>query len=142
MNNDYLIVNKAVLPAFYEMVLKARNLIDNEGMSVSAACKAADISRSTFYKYKDYIFYPSKDLGRKAIFAFRANDERGTLWQILNVLNKHGGSIISVQGTPIKNIAYITITVDMQEFTGAIDDLLSEFRTLKPVKAVSVLAID
>ena len=133
MNNDYLIVNKAVLPAFYEMVLKARNLIDNEGMSVSAACKAADISRSTFYKYKDYIFYPSKDLGRKAIFAFRAND---------NVLNKHGGSIISVQGTPIKNIAYITITVDMQEFTGAIDDLLSEFRTLKPVKAVSVLAID
>lgn len=142
MNGDYLIVNKAVLPDFFNLVLKARDLIDNEGYSVSSACLAVDISRSTFYKYKDCVFYPSKEHGRKAILAFRANDERGALWQILNVMNQRGVSIISVQGTPIKTIAYITITVDMKELNVTLEELLSELKKIKPVKTVSVLAID
>ena len=142
MNSDYLIVNKAVLPAFFGLVLKARDLIDNEGYSVSMACQAVDISRSTFYKYKDYIFYPSKELGRKAVFALKTSDERGTLWQILNVINEFGGSLISVQGTPIKDTAYITMTVDMQDFNGTIDELLKQLKEIKPVRSVTVLAID
>ncbi len=142
MVDDYLIVHRSVLPEFFELVLQARDLIDNGGYSVSAACEALNISRSTFYKYKDCIFYPSKELGRKAIFSFKTNDEKGALSHILNVIFENGGSLISIQGTPIKNVAYITLTVDLKDFQGPIDELVAKFKKIKPVKNVSVLAID
>ena len=142
MVKDYLIVHRSVLPEFFELVLEARDLIDNEGYSVSAACDKVNISRSTFYKYKDYIFYPSKERGRKAIFSFKTNDEKGALSHILNVIFENGGSLNSIQGTPIKNIAYITISVDLRDYQGPIEELVQKFKSIKPVKNVTVIAID
>ena len=142
MINDFLIVHKSILPQFFELVLKARDLIDNENYSVSDACKAVDISRSTFYKYKDCIYYPSKELGRKAIFTFKTQDEKGTLMNILNVVYEFGGNVTSIQGTPIKNMAYVTATIDLTNFNGQIENLTARFREIKSVKAVNVIAID
>ena len=55
-NNDYYIIHKSILPTYYEDIIKTRELINDLKISVSDACKANGISRSTYYKYKDYIF--------------------------------------------------------------------------------------
>lgn len=61
MLENFLIVNKEILPDYYEKVVEARNMI-NEGRvkGISEAVKQVGISRSTYYKYKDYIFAPGK----------------------------------------------------------------------------------
>ena len=60
---EYYIVHRSLLPDYYENVIMARDMVENEGHSVSHACAAAGISRSTFYKYKDFVFHPSKEYG-------------------------------------------------------------------------------
>ena len=53
-SNEYLIVHKSILPEYFEQVIQARELINDKNFSVSDACKQLNISRSTYYKYKDY----------------------------------------------------------------------------------------
>ena len=70
MLENFLIVNKEILPDYYEKVVEARNMI-NEGRvkGISEAVKQVGISRSTYYKYKDYIFAPGENTsGRKGNF--------------------------------------------------------------------------
>lgn len=142
MRNDYLIIHKSILPDFYVLVVKARELIENEACSVSAACLQVGISRSTYYKYKDYIFNSTREFGRKAIFAFKTFDKKGVLSNILNVVNETEGSVIAInQGIPIKDSAYITLTLDLTEFSEPIDEMLVKFKKIKYVKSVNILAI-
>ena len=64
MLENYLIVHKSILPDYYEKVLQARKLMDSGKVrEVSQAVKQVGISRSTYYKYKDYIFEPSDAAG-------------------------------------------------------------------------------
>lgn len=142
-DKDYLIIHKSILPEFYEYVITARDLVENEGYSTCAACKEVDISRSTYYKYKDYIFKPSREFGRKAILSFKVADKKGLLGAILNIIYESKGSIIAInQGMAIKDIAYITLTLDLAESRESIDDLILKLKNLKNVKTVSLLAID
>ncbi|MGB4440593.1 MAG: hypothetical protein WBJ13_15520, partial [Sedimentibacter sp.] len=69
MLKKYLIVSKKILPDVYEKVIEARNLINNGSVKgISEAVKNVGISRSTYYKYKDYVFSPSENsIGRKAV---------------------------------------------------------------------------
>ena len=43
MDNDYVIIKKTKLPQGYNEVLKAKDLINSEGKSVSDACKMVNI---------------------------------------------------------------------------------------------------
>ena len=140
---EYYIVHRSLLPDYYENVIMARDMVENEGHSVSHACAAAGISRSTFYKYKDFVFHPSKEYGRKAIFTFKAADKRGVLANILNLIYENGGSIIAInQGISINNTAYITITIDLQEYKGVVEDFIVTLKKIKGVKNVSLVAIE
>jgi len=142
MRNDYLIIHKSILPEFYVLVINARDLIENEGCSVSHACQEMGISRSTYYKYKDFIFNSTSEFGRKAIFAFKTYDKKGVLSSILNVVNETECSVIAInQGIPIKDSAYITLTLDLTEFAEPIDEMLVKFKKIKFVKSVNILAI-
>ena len=75
-NNEYYIVHQSILPDYFEQVIKVRELINDKGFSVSDACKMENISRSTYYKYKDFIFRPAKNTGTKALFSIKTADEK------------------------------------------------------------------
>ena len=54
--NNYLIVDKRILPDYYEKVLAAQEMLRTGAVKeVSEAARQAGISRSTYYKYKDYL---------------------------------------------------------------------------------------
>ena len=55
MLENYLIVHKSILPEYFETVLQAKHLLEEgKAKNVMQATKMVGISRSTFYKYKDY----------------------------------------------------------------------------------------
>ena len=71
MLSNYLIIHKSILPDYYEKVLQAKRILEEGKVrEVSQAVKMAGISRSTYYKYKDYILEPT-DMsgGRKAVLS-------------------------------------------------------------------------
>ena len=81
MLENYLIIHKSILPEYYEKVLAARRLMESGKLrEVSQAVRQVGISRSTYYKYKDFIFEPSGMAeGRKAVFSVMLNHAPGVL---------------------------------------------------------------
>ena len=142
-SNEYFIVHKSILPEYFEQVIKARELINDKDYSVSDACKALNISRSTYYKYKDYIFRPSKDSGNKAIFVIKTIDEKGVLSSILSVVYENLGNVISInQDKPLDETAYITLSIDISELNRSIDDLKQSLTIINGVKSVDIMGVE
>ena len=97
MNSKYLLVDKKILPEYYEKVIEARTLLASGKIKdVSEAVRAVGISRSTYYKYKDYIFTTNADTGgRKAIISFTLSHKPGILSEVLKCLSSYGANILT-----------------------------------------------
>lgn len=142
-NNEYYIVHQSILPDYFEQVIKVRELINDKGFSVSDACKMENISRSTYYKYKDFIFRPAKNTGTKALFNIKTADEKGTLSSILQLVYNVGGNIISInQNTPIDQSAYINITIDVSELKETVEELKEKLSQLQSIKSVDIIGVE
>lgn len=143
MHSEFLIVHKDVLPPYYSKVAKAVYLMDHEDKNVSDVCKELDISRSTFYKYKDKVFEFSDDHGRKAIFSFKVEHEKGVLSSILNGIAEFGGNVLTInQDMPIHNLAYITITIDTKDLSLPVYDLIGKLKKIQRIKDVNLVAFE
>ena len=141
--HTFLLVDKTVLPPYYEQVVEAVKLVDQEGKNISDVCKILGISRSTYYKYKDKVFELTSTYGRKAIISLRAENEKGVLSSILNTIASLQGNILTInQDMPIHNLAYITVTLDTKDLTVSIYDLISNLKKLPKIKDVSLLAVE
>jgi chorismate mutase len=143
MNDDFLLVSKKILPDYFLSVIQARDLINGEGLSVTEACRKVSISRSTFYKYKDFVFLPPKSISKKVIIAFKTEDFPGVLSSILSTISQSHGNILTIsQDMPIHNLAYITMMVGTKEMLGTLDDLVKALGILPHIKKVEVLAYE
>lgn len=141
---EYLIVHRKILPDFYTKVVEARILLESsQCKSVSEAVKQVGISRSTYYKYKDYIFTPSENYGRKFTLSFKLNDCQGILSTVLNVLSDHHTSIITIhQDIPINNAAIVIVTLDGKGLLISIDELIRILKQLEGVHSVHLIAME
>ncbi len=143
MDKDFLIINRSILPDYFELVLQTKKYVDDDKMSVSDACKKSGISRSTFYKYKDNIFIPSENYGKKAIIGIKTADKAGVLSNILSVIASSGANVITInQDMPINRSAYITITIDIKAMAYEITSLLNNIKDVASVKSAKIIAID
>ena len=142
-SNEYFIVHKSILPEYFEQVIKARELINDKNYSVSDACKLLNISRSTYYKYKDYIFRTSKDSCNKAIFVIKTIDEKAVLSTILSVVYEKLGNVITInQDKPLDETAYITLAIDVSELNCSIEKLKEDLNLIKGVKSVDIMGVE
>ena len=127
MLKDYLIVHKNILPEYYEKVLEARRLLESgKARDVSQAVKEVGISRSTYYKYKEYILEPSEMAGgRKAVLSMLLTHEPGVLSALLNCISQSGASVLTItQSLPIHDKASVTLSLDTSSMPGTVSDLL------------------
>lgn len=142
-NNDYLIVHKSILPSFFEQVIMTREIINNQKIKISDACKMQKISRSTYYKYKDYIYRPTRNQGSKALFAIKTIDEKGILSSLLQIIYSSRGNVISInQDAPIGQNAFITIMLDVSELEVNLDTLKKFLASCDGVKEVDIMGVE
>lgn len=145
MKGDYLIVHKRILPVYYEKVLEARTLLESGAeRDVSAAVRAVGISRSTYYKYKDYIYSPEGgEMGRKAVISMQLSHEIGVLSTALNRLSSMGVNVLTItQSLPIRDIASAIMTLDVSQMSASIEDTTRELARIPGVENVTLVAIE
>lgn len=141
-NNEYFIIHRKVLPEYFERVIEIKEKISN-GMNVSEACKDVGLSRSTFYKYKDYVNRPSGAIGKRMILSFKLVDEPGVLSNILNDIAAKNANILTInQELPIHNVAFVTMTIATTDVDISIQNLVSELKLIKNVIDVLLLAVE
>ena len=115
MLDQYLIIHKSILPEYYEKVIEARRLIeDGKIKDVSQAVRQVGISRSTYYKYKDFILEPTEiSGGRKAVLSMMLEHEQGVLSALLIRISEARANILTItQSLPIRDKASVTIALE------------------------------
>ena len=145
MLDNYLIVHKSILPEYYEKVLEARRLMaSGKVKEVSQAVKLAGISRSTYYKYKDFIFEPSDMAGeRKAVLAMMLDHTTGVLSALLHAGSEAGASVLTItQSLPIHNMASLTLSLDVSGLTVPMAALINAMEDTPGVDNVRLLAVE
>ncbi len=145
MLNEYLMIHKSILPDYYEKVLSARRALEAGGeKKVSAAVRAAGISRSTYYKYKDFILEPSElSSGRNAVLSMLLAHEPGVLSDLLKRISEMGGSILTItQSLPINRKASVTISMDVSAMECSMAQLLRAIEDAPGVENPRIVAVE
>ena len=145
MLENYLIVHKSILPEYFGTVLQAKHLLEEgKAKNVMQATKMAGISRSTFYKYKDYILEPIRiSDGRKAVISMLLSHETGILSHVLSRISEAGASILTrTQSLPVHGKASVTITLDISAVPDGITELLKSIDECPGAENTKLIAID
>jgi chorismate mutase len=145
INSKYLLVDKQILPAYYEKVIEARSLLTSGKVKdVSEAAKAIGISRSTYYKYKDFVFTTNSDIGgRKAIISFTLSHKPGILSKVLTLLSENGANILTItQNLPVNSKAHVVMTLDVSALTQELQPMLKELNSIDGVSGTKLIAVE
>lgn len=139
--NSLVLVDLKVLPEVYQKVLLAKKLLaDGQSRDISDAVKKVGLSRSAYYKYKDYVFPFNQMQGIITLF-FILSDIPGVLSSILSLLAEAGINVLTInQNIPVNSVANVTISIQ-NNFSGVpLQELIDNLGSLKGVKDVKVLA--
>ena len=138
--NSLFLFDSKVLPEVYSKVLEAKRfLAEGDCREISDAVKKAGISRSAYYKYKDYVFPFNQMQGIITLF-FIVSDKTGVLSSILSTLAEVGANVLTInQNIPVNSVADVSISI--QNVSGGdLQELIDRLGALKGVKDVRVLA--
>ncbi len=140
MNEKFLIVSTSVLPDYFLNVVKAEELVLSGEMTISQACEEMNISRSTFYKYRNKVFRSNREYTKKSILSFKMIDEKGVLNNILKIFYEFNINIVSInQAMPIRNYSYVIIMVDLSETNLDVQELTKKLKQVNGIKSVNVV---
>ena len=138
MSQEFLIIDKNILPEHFGMVIEIKELI-NEGMNISEACKKVGLSRSTFYKYKDFVFLTSGLTSKKANILVKMK-EKGSLIELLSLLEELNVSTLNIHKESLVNgIQELFLTVSSDNIIIDYNNVVKDIRRLKNVKEVLLL---
>ena len=145
MNGDYLVIDKKVLPEVSEKLIATKKILqEGKVKEITEATKLAGISRSVYYKYKDYVFeFSQMSNGRKATFNMIIGHEKGVLSNILNLISEYQGNILTIdQGIPINNLANLSLTIDISSMKIELSEMLENLKKLDYVDRVEFIAME
>ena len=140
---NWVVVDAAVLPEVITKTLTVKRMLANrEERSSSAACRAAGISRSAFYKYRDSVFIYEEQMQARIFTVYLLlHDEAGVLSGVLGHFARSGDNILTInQAIPIGGEAAVTISAETAGMTESMEMLLGDLLSLDGVLRAEVVA--
>lgn len=135
-NKEFYIVDKRILPKSIQNVIKVNDLISKTKISKYSAIKKVGISRSTYYKYKDFIkpFYEGGD-DRIYSLHLSVKDRVGMLSEVLDAISKEKINILTVvQNMPVDGVAKTTILLKMAAtMAKKVDKIISKIEKIEGI---------
>jgi len=136
-----VIADLSVLPPVYHKVLRVKELLESgEAQTVNEASDMADVSRSAYYKYKDYVF-PFNQMQGILTLLIAVIDMKGVLSNLLSFMSDAGCNILTInQNVPVNGVANITVTVQTEKMSLSTDKLIAGLQSISGVRKVNILA--
>lgn len=139
----YYIVEASALPEVYIKVAEAKRLLETgEAATVGEATRAAGISRSAFYKYRDSIA-PFQNLmaGRIITFQLILLDRAGLLSTILSIFAQCGANILTInQSIPTSGAAMVAVSAETTDLLCPVEELLKQISRQDGVVKAGIVA--
>ena len=136
-----VIADLSVLPPVYHKILKVKELLDSGvAETVNEAADMADVSRSAYYKYKDYVF-PFNQMQGILTLLIAVIDIKGVLSDMLAFMSDAGCNILTInQNVPVNGVANITVTVQTEQMKVSTDRLITGLQKVRGVRKVNILS--
>lgn len=138
MAQGMLLVNSAALPEVFQKVVEAKRLIaSGEAKTASEASKMCGISRSAYYKYKDYVFEYTSPLGETVSLHAMLRDRAGVLSAFLQKLYGRNANLLTVnQGLPVGGVASFSVSFRISYDGFDINEMMAELAEIDGVISV------
>lgn len=145
MNKDstYLLVDYSVLPEVFLKVVEVKKILSKGTVkAVNEAVKEVGISRSAYYKYKDYVFpFYETSRGKVITLFFVVEDFSGILSSIINQIALAKANILTInQNIPINGLADVTVSIETESMIKDIKELMGELAEIEGVRRQEILA--
>ena len=140
--NYYVLKEKAVPDVLLRVVEAKRLLESGRVASVQEATERVDISRSSFYKYKEDIFpFHDNAKGRTITMVIQLDDEPGLLSAILKTIADSHANILTIhQSIPVNGIASLTLSVDILPDSADANRMMEQIEQQDGVHYLKILA--
>ncbi|SHM26537.1 chorismate mutase [Caldanaerovirga acetigignens] len=139
----FYIVKEEILPEILKKTVKAKELLKNgKAKTVNEATKMVGMSRSAYYKYKDYVFpFYEASMGKIITISLILEHKPGVLSSILDEIAKARGNILTInQNIPLQGLANVTISFDTSQMTRNVEEVLEIVEKKQGVAKIEVLA--
>ncbi|MGY0372649.1 ACT domain-containing protein [Clostridium sp. JNZ J1-5] len=143
--DKYLIINTQILPDVFQKVVQVKELLKvGKAKDITEAVKAVGISRSSYYKYKDFVFSVAEGTHvQKATISFLLSHKAGTLSRILDRIAQVNGNILTInQDIPVNNGANVTITLDISAMNVDLNNFIEEVKNMDNVVRITLVAME
>lgn len=141
--SKYYLVDTSVLPEVFIKVVEVKKILSSGLIkNINEAVKKVGISRSAFYKYRDYVFpFYETSRGRVMTLFFVVEDFSGILSSIINKISASKANILTInQNIPINGLADVTISIETDSMESDINVLMEEIGRIDGVRRQEILA--
>ena len=139
----YYVLKEKAVPDVLLRVVEAKRLLESgRAASVQEATERVDISRSSFYKYKEDIFpFHENAKGRTITMVIQLDDEPGLLSAILKTIADSRANILTIhQSIPVNGIASLTLSVDILPDSADANRMMERIEQQEGVHYLKILA--
>ncbi len=143
MKQEYYLIDKSVLPEIFSKVVETKRLLQTgQCKTVNEATKRVSISRSVFYKYRDFVHvFLEKDQQNIITIILYLSDQIGVLSRVLSLMSSLGASILTInQNIPMNGIAPVSISFDTLNMDTDLESLFDDMKKLNGVLSVKPVA--
>lgn len=138
----FYLVKEDILPEAIKKTIRVKEMLKkNDAKTINAAVHVVGLSRSAYYKYKDYVF-PFYEASKDKIITLSLllEHKSGVLSRVLQLISLDAGSIMTInQGIPLQGVANATISIETKNMTVDLEALLDKLRMIDGVKRLEVL---
>lgn len=140
--SGFFLIREEILPEAIKKTIKAKEMLKRgEARTINEAVDKMNLSRSAYYKYKDYVF-PFYEASQDKIItlALLLMHKKGVLADVINIISQNSGSVLTInQGIPLQGVANATISIETVNLKVNLEELIDELRALDGVKHLEVL---
>ncbi len=143
MADKYYVVKQKAVPEVLLKVVEAKRLLESEkAMTIQEATEAVDISRSSFYKYKDDIFpFHENTRGTTITFVIQVDDEPGLLSNVLKLIADSHANVLTIHQTiPINGVATLTLSIEILDSSRDASEMIEKIESQPGVHYLKILS--
>ena len=141
--NEFYIVAADVLPEALKKTAQIKALLSqNSNLTINEAADKVGLSRSAFYKYKDFVS-PFQDMSRGHLVTFNLEllDRQGVLSSVLAIFAENGANILTInQSIPTNGCAAVTISAETSDMRESLEELIASAAETAGVVKFEILA--
>ena len=140
--SGFFLVREEILPEAIKKTIKVKEMLKRgDARTINEAVEKMDLSRSAYYKYKDFVF-PFYEASQDKIITLTLllEHRQGVLSSVLNMISQESGSVLTInQGIPLQGVANVTVSIETANLAIDLEGLLDKLRMVDGVRRMEVL---